>query len=357
MKHLLLIICLLFTYTGPAHSQPLKHFADSIRRAYKIPELGYALISADSVYEIDVAGTKKWGTNTPAETSDLFRIGSNTKAITGFIAALLVKQGKIKWDTKFFDLYPELKAKSRKEYHDLTLLNLLTFRSRLFAYTYTNDTPVKGQFTGNEDEQLYQFAKWFFQSKPVNAKDSIHFSNLGYIAAGLMLEKASGKTYRQLVTELGTKLGINFHFGQPNNTDINQPWGHNAALVPEPPGDNYKLNWLLPAGNICVSLPDYIKFIQLELSGLAGRSELLTREEFHFLHFGLKRFSVGWFWHKDEQGQNFSHNTGNPGTFLTSVYVYPGLDRAFILFSNAQTDAASEGFDVLYDEMKSKYGK
>ena len=172
-----------------------------------------------------------------------------------------------------------------------------------------------------------------------------------------MLEKASGKSYKQLVTELGNKLDIDFRFGQPNMLDSTQPWGHDADLRPEPPADNYKLNWLLPAGNICVNLPDYVKFIQLQLQGLTGRSALLTKEQFEFLHFGLARFSVGWFWDTDDAGQKFSHNTGNPGTFLTSVYVYKDLDKAFILFSNAQTDAASEGMELIYDEMKRRYGK
>ena len=352
-----LLSCLLLCFATNGYCQSLKPFADSIRQVYKIPELGYAVVSGDSVLELDVAGVKKWGTEIAAEKNDLFRIGSNTKAITGFVAAMLVKEKTISWSTKFFDLFPELKAGSRMEYHDVSLLNLLSFRTRLFAYTYTDTTPVKGQFKGSEDEQLYQFAHWFFKQKPVARNGDIHFSNLGYVAAAPMLEKASGKTYKRLVANLGDQLGIQFRFGQPNTIDTSQPWGHSGDMIPEPPGDNYKLNWLLPAGNICVSLPDYVKFIQLQLHGLAGRSELLTKEEFHFLHFGLTRFSVGWFYDTDEQGHIFSHNTGNPGSFLTSVYVYPDYDRAFVLFSNAQTDAAAGGLDILCKEMKRRYTK
>ena len=357
MRQALIICFLLFYFTVCAQSQGLKLFADSIRQVYKIPELGYAIVSSDSLYELDVAGYKKLGSNRIAEKTDLFRIGSNTKAITGLIAATLVKQGKISWDTRFFDLYPELKAGSRKEYYDLTLLNLLTFRGRLIPYTYTNDIPKKDQFTGGEDVQQYQFARWAFQQTAVANQDSIHFSNLGYVAAGLMLEKAADKSYKQLVIDLEKRLQISFKFGQPNNIDTLETWGHDANLLPEPPGDNYKLNWLLPAGNICVSLPDYVKFIQLQLKGLSGRSEVLSKKEFEFLHFGLKRFAVGWFWDTDDNGQLFSHNTGNPGTFLTSVYVYPGSDKGFILFCNVQTDAASEGMDVIYNEMKRRYSK
>jgi CubicO group peptidase (beta-lactamase class C family) len=354
-KNFLTIVLLLFNFFS-AKSQSLKAFADSIRNAYHIPELAYAVVSADTIYEMQALGYKKINSDRQAALSDKFRIGSNTKAVTGFIAALLVKQGKISWDTKFFDLFPELKAGSRPGYRELTLLKLLSFRTKLYSYTYTYAQPVKGQFKGTEEQQRYQFAAWFFKRPPAAGNDSIHFSNLSYVAAGLMLEKVSGKTYKQLVKELGTQLGIDFSFGQPNMLDGNQPWGHDANLKPEAPADNYKLNWLLPAGNITLNLPDYAKFIQLQLQGLKGASKLLTAEEFYFLHYGLPRFAIGWFWNMDENNQKYSHNTGNPGTFLTEVYVYKDLDKAFILFSNAQTDEAEEGLDVLYRELKIEYG-
>lgn len=305
---------------------------------------------------MQIIGAKKINTSLVAEPNDKFRIGSNTKAITGFIAAQLVKQNKISWNTKFFDLFPELKAKSNPTYRNLTLLNLLTFRTKLFPYTYTYSEPTKEQFTGNEEQQRYQFTTWFFQHKPVSGKDSINFSNLGFIAAGLMLEKASGKPYKELVTDLGKQLEINFGFGTPNSIDTLQPWGHDKDLNPEEPSDNYKLNWLLPAGNINVSLPDYTKFIQLQLQGLLGKSQLLTKEEFTFLHYGLTKFAVGWFWLTDENSQAFSYNTGNPGTFLSKVFVFKDTDRAYIFLTNSQTDDTEKGLNILYAELKKKYG-
>ncbi|MBC7426482.1 MAG: serine hydrolase, partial [Bacteroidia bacterium] len=201
-----LTILLFFHTSLITYGQSLEHFADSIRQKYDIPELAFAVISADSIYEMKILGFQRINTRYKAQPDDKFRIGSNTKAITCFIAAELVKKGKINWNTKFFDLFPELKHSSNKKYHQLTLLNLLSFRTRLYKYTYTYNKPSQDQFNGTEDEQRYQFTKWFFQHKPVSNKDSINFSNLGYVAAGLMLEKASGKQYKQLVAELGQEL-------------------------------------------------------------------------------------------------------------------------------------------------------
>lgn len=349
------ILFFLLLFSGSLRSQSNKTFADSLRKVHHIPELAYAVVSSDKIYEEHALGYKRINTTLPAALSDKFRIGSNTKAITGFIAALLVKEGKLKWDTRFFDLFPELKAGSDPAHAALTLLDLLSFRTRLYSYSYNYDKPEQKDFTGDETQQRYQFTAWFLKQPAVQDTASIHFSNLSYIAAGLMLEKASGKPYKELVRDLGKKLDIDFNFGQPNSLDSLQPWGHNKDLVPEPPGDSYKLNWLLPAGNINVSLPDYIKFIQLQLNGLKGASKLLTASEFDFLMNGLPQFSIGWFPDKDKQGHALCSNTGNPGSFLSRVIICKETDKAYILLFNAQTEEGYTALDVLSDHLLSRF--
>lgn len=331
--------------------------ADSIRRLYEIPELAYAVVSSDSVLEMHVLGYRRWGADYAAGPDDRFRIGSNTKAITGFIAARLVKQGELSWDTRFFDLYPELKEQSRPEYQDLTLLDLLTFRSRLLKWTYTDATPTPEEITGDEPAQRYAFMAWCLRQPPVAKTSGPSFSNPAYVAAGLMLEKATGRSYAELVADLGKELDIHFAFGAPNARDNDQPWGHDQSLEPELPQENRKLSWLLAAGNIQLSLTDYAKFIQLQLDGAAGRSPLLSAEEFRFLQQGQERFAVGWFWEKEPAGDVVVYNIGNPGTFLSKVYMLPEKDRAFILLCNAQTPAADEGLDKLYEVLRGGYPK
>ncbi len=349
MRHFLL--CFLFVcLTISAQSRNNTRFADSIRVAYNVPELAYAVISTDSIIEMHVSGVTKINTAHAAGITDRFRIGSNTKTITAFIAAELVKQGKIKWTTKFFDLYPELKNVSKKEYYNTTLLELLSFRSSLMSWTYTNDAPTLINLADNEEQQRYQFIQWSLQKPPIKRDKGFGFSNPGYVAAGLMLERASGKSCKQLITELGKKLDIDFGFGAPNMLDTLQPWGHYANLEPEAPADNYKLNWLLPAGNVNVTLPDYAKFIQLQLKGLRGQSTLLSKKEFEYLHFGLPEFAVGWFW-REENGHKLSFHTGNPGTFLSQVFIDRDNNRAYILFANAQTDKTSEVFEILLSRL------
>lgn len=349
------VLAIMLTCGSQTASAQTEIRADSIRRLYEIPEMAYAVVSSDSVLEMHVLGYRRWGADYAAGPDDRFRIGSNTKAITGFIAARLVKQGELSWDTRFFDLYPELKGQSRAAYHDLTLLDLLTFRTRLLKWTYTDATPTPEEVSGDESAQRYAFMAWCLRQTPVPKTSGPSFSNPAYVAAGLMLEKATGRSYAELVADLGKELGIHIGFGAPNARDNDQPWGHGQDLEPEPPQENRKLNWLLAAGNIQLSLSDYAKFIQMQLAGAAGRSPLLSSKEFSFLHKGRERFAVGWFWEKEPAGEVVVYNVGNPGTFLSKVYMLPDKDRAFILLCNAQTPAAEEGMDTLYRELRSRY--
>ena len=352
-----LVIAMFLLLPAKVGAQNTIIVADSIRTAFGIPDLSYAIVSADTIFEQHALGVKKMnGDDMNASLNDRFRIGSNTKAVTGYLAALLVHRGKIAWNTKFFDVFPAMKAGARKEYYDLTLLDLLSFRTHLFPYTYTNSRPVKKQFHGSDSAQRYQFAAWFFRQPPVRPADSICFSNLGYVAAGLMLEHASGRSYPDLVAELNASLGTDFRFGQPNQHNSVQTWGHNAAGIPEGPTDDYKLNWLLAAGNINANLTDYLKFIQLQLQGLQGRDGELQAAEYNFLLFGRPQFAVGWFWDRDEHGRPYAWNIGNPGTFLSRVFVYPAANRAVIILSNIQSPGAEDGQALLLQKIKEVYG-
>lgn len=339
-----------------AIGQSDRAFADSLRTRFGIPELAYAVVSADSIIEMQISGVHRNNTEQIASLNDRFRIGSLTKTVTSYIAAVLVKQGKIQWNTKFFDLYPELKNRSDSGYYNLTLLDLITFRANLISWSYDNTTPTKKKISGDARQQRYLFTEWVLRQKPFSGNRTLFWSNPSYVAAGLMLEKATVKPYESLVAELGQVLDINFGFGQPNLLDENQPWGHDEHLKPEIPANNYKLNWLSSAGNINVSLPDYCRFIQMQLRGLLGRSELLTAEDFANMHFGKPEFAYGWKWYVDDKtNMKVSYHEGNPGTFLSKVFICHNSKKAFILFANVQSQKADQGLKLLLDQLMAKY--
>jgi len=353
----LTFLALLLAAVVPAQSANLKSIADSIRQEYGIPELGYAVMSADSVMEIATLGFKRAHSDIAAQPNDRFHLGSCTKAITGMVAGLMVKRGRIQWDTKFFDLYPELKQGSDSAYYNMTLVELLSHRARIQPLTEEEEYPPRDGFTGS-GSQRYQFVAWVLRKEPVESDEPYSYSNAGYAAAAIMLEKVSGKTWKELIRDLGRELGVDFGFSWPNIADSNQPWGHDVKdgdLVPLPPSDPYRLKWVEPAGDINMNLPDYAKFLQINLQGLQGKSQLLNREEFEFLHFGVPdHYAIGWTWGVNDKGHRVSAHDGSADTFYCWAYIISEIDRGYIVVANS---ANKEGVKEFLKVLLKTYGK
>lgn len=355
----LLLLTLLLSITNTVKSQSLVSFADSIRKVYKIPALAYAVVSSDEIIETQVVGIRRVNTTYTSRITDKFHIGSNTKGITAFIAAQLVHDGKLKWETNFLELFPELRPKKIRDYDSITLKDLLTHRAQLQPYTYTNEKPTQKQIIGDNATQRYLLAKYFLSQKPATEDENrLTRSNANYVLAGLMLEKATGRSYKDLVDDLNNLLEIKFGFDYPNATDTFQPYGHDKDLNIIQPFDNYKLNWLLTAGNINSNITDYATFMQLLLIGLKGESDLLTQKEYNNLLFGMPHFSFGWFNKIDkETNHHIAYNEGNAGAFISHAEIIKEANKAYIIFTNAATPQTSEGIAVLLKEMERRYGK
>ena len=70
-------------------------------------------------------GRPKRGDPTPMTTNDVFHIGSCTKSMTATLAAMLIDEGKLRWDTTIADIFPELKGRMDKQYETVTVEQLL----------------------------------------------------------------------------------------------------------------------------------------------------------------------------------------------------------------------------------------
>lgn len=189
----LLVTVLLAANLLTINAQNIKSFADSLITEYKIPEIGFAVITRDSIFDIRTIGFNRndiKNEQTKADLSDYFHLGSNTKAITGFVAACMVENNKITWATKFFDLFPEFKNQSNIEYHNITLEDLLSHRAKIKPYTSGLEYKLLPAFKGDKTEQRKQFVEFLLNEVPVkNTTKVYNYSNAGYSVAALMLEK------------------------------------------------------------------------------------------------------------------------------------------------------------------------
>ena len=312
--------------------------------------MSYAVIGPTSILELHTSGHHRIddpNTKTQSDTRDLFHLGSNTKAITSFIAATLVEQNKISWDTKFFELFPTWLSMSNPAYEDITLQQLLSHQAGIPAYTEGREFDVLPPFEGEKEQQRKEFVQHVLRSKPLGPiGTSYHYSNAGYSLAAVMLEKVSGKTWEGLVTDIiGDQLGMRYKLGWPNYNDTTQPFGHwieNGRIRALMPDNPYKLNLIQPGTDLSMPATDYAKFVQFHLNGLLGQDNELKATTYKFLHFGIKDYAIGW--NNGLIGEKpVSFHIGSAGTFYTYSLIDTTEKRAYIIMMNCAHPLAKQG--------------
>lgn len=355
------ITTLLFLFiTTISFGQKTVPFADSIRNVYGIPEISYAVVDSKSTLEIAALGRHSIELQDPATLNDRFHIGSNTKAMTAFMIAKYVEKGKLQWTTKFFDLFPEWKEKSKPEYGNITLQDLLSHKAGIHPFQGEGDPPIP-DFKGTNQEKRKQFGQFVLSLEPLKLDDQNPFiySNAGYTLANLMLEKATGKSWEQLLEKVFNKdLKLNVKLSWPENQKRKDTWGHSAEegkLKAIPSTFDYHLDYTEPAGDINIKLKDYLKFIQLNLKGLEGQDNYLKSETYTFIHKGIEHYSLGWF-NIYEAGKELSTHSGTVGTYYTLVHIDRIKGKAYIIFTNAFSPETQQGVRLLMRKLKENYG-
>lgn len=337
---------------------------DSIRIANNIPSIAYGIIKNDSIIVINTVGYRDILSKEKAESEDLYHIGSNTKAFTGFLAAKMVEDNLIKWDTKFFDLYPELKNESNTAYYGITLKELLSHRARLINFNQPPEIMMifgKYEKTINDNltqpEKRYYLIKEILKAEPLppyeECKDS--YSNAGFIAAALMLEKVTEQSWENLMAKLSNDLNLGIHIGSFIDLGM-QPKGHinpksmrldiDKDLIPVqiPVQDELRplngffefLQLCTPAGNISISVNDFLKFLQLNINGINGGNNYLKTETYTQIFTSYPHYSMGW-WGEPEENLIYSHRGSNL-MFNSFAGISPENKLGVVVMINSHND-------------------
>jgi CubicO group peptidase (beta-lactamase class C family) len=251
-----------------------KELAPYLER-YKLPAVAAAVVKDGRIVAAGVAGTRRIGTATPVMLQDKFHIGSDTKAMTSLLAAILIEHPKtgdrvkLGWKTTVGEVYPELLDKMAAGVKDVTLEQLLSHTSGipgdreehipLLNYSVADDRAnLDGMRAG-------LVARLVTMALTAPSGQRFEYANMGYVLAGAMLEKLAGKTWEELVAEhIFEPLRMaSAGFGpQSSMGRVDAPLGHAPdkngqvrAYLAGPWGDNPAI--LGPAGTAHMSVLDF----------------------------------------------------------------------------------------------------
>lgn len=333
MRNILLIITLFVTIK--LYSVDISSLMEPIRQKYQVPSMSAAIIYNDETIAVWTDGLRAKTQPLKVTPNDLFHLGSNTKAMTSTLIGILVERGLLKWDTKVIDLFPELIGKINAQYNTLTLEQLLTHTGGLpkdinywpihaispthviAARNITMSTALSGHLATVPGNYLY--------------------SNLGYIIAGHMAEKVTGKSWETLLRELiFAPLGMqSAGFGPPGiGGTTNQPLGHDQngtpAYIDNPP-------LLGPAGTVHMTITDWAKFIAMHLRATRGNDTLFQAniaEKIYAAKSGAGN-AMGWLITSRSWGEGtVVTHSGSNGYWYSVVWMAPLKNFAVIVATN-----------------------
>ena len=341
----------------------LSEIVSKARENFKVPAIAVSVMNVETVYFQEVQGVRVVDKPAQATLDDYFHIGSCSKSVLAVMAAKLIEQKTITWQTRFFDVFPELKENANGAYGDISLEDLFLSKAGIKAYTNAEADPFPDYEPSVSDKRL-EFVKYLITQPPSSENKDGKFqhlySNASYTMASAMLERVSGLSYEDLARRtLTDDLGISVHIGWPNSIGVDQPWGHMIAkdkIVPFPPDHDYKLPYLItPAGDLSMKPRDYAKYTQLHLRGLKGNDNYISSKAYHHIHFGHAGFSLG-VANGALGGKRYSGFDGSAGTFFCRSIIVPESDFAFTIMTNAGSGTGSmEAVDWLTMRIVKEY--
>jgi CubicO group peptidase (beta-lactamase class C family) len=247
-----------------AQEAPLQGFDEYVNKALKdweVPGVGIAIVRGDKVVLAKGYGVRKLGDPTPVDERTIFAIGSSSKAFTAAALAMLVDEGKIKWDdpvTKHlpgFELYDPYASK------EMTVRDLLCHRSGLDR----GDLMWYGSEYGRDEiirRARFLRPSWSFRSQ-------FGYQNIMYLTAGQIIPAVTGKSWDDFIKDRFFKpLGMAASGTSVNDlkssNNVSTPHGKIEEKVVAIPWRN--IDNIAPAGSINSNVAEMTAWVRLQLS-------------------------------------------------------------------------------------------
>jgi CubicO group peptidase (beta-lactamase class C family) len=182
----------------PAHSPVLRidALAERARATFVVPGLSVAVVKDGAVVLVKGYGVKKLGESAPVGSGTLFGIASNTKAFVAASLAILVDEGKLRWDDRVVDLLPGFAMYDPWVTREMQVRDLLSHRSGLGLGAGDLLFFPQTDFTVAEIIRKLRYIK-----PATSFRTTYAYSNLMFVTAGEVIRAVTGKGWDEFVRE------------------------------------------------------------------------------------------------------------------------------------------------------------
>ena len=319
---------------------------------WKVPGLSVAIVRNDSVIYAKGFGVLKAGTKTPVDAKTLFEIGSSSKAFTATLVAMMVTDGKMRFDDRLTTYLPDFRLYDAVANEAVTVRDALTHRSGI----------ARGELVWlgadiSRDEVLHRL-RFLKPESPFRSRYS--YQNMMFLAAGQAAGRAAGSTWDDLIrtrifTPLGMTSSVPTSKGLTNpNTTVGHGLDHDTVFIKMPfNGDN-----IAPAGAILSSAADMAQWLRFQLNdGQVNGKRLVAAQALRETHSPqmltspgagggrggqpdsvppvthFSSYGMGWFV-EDYRGQLVWQHGGNTIGMTAAVGMMPEKKFGVVVLSN-----------------------
>jgi len=346
----LLLVTIVCGQPARAQEAPLGGFDEYVNKAlrdWEVPGVAIAVVKDGRLVLAKGYGVRKLGEPAPVTERTLFAIGSTSKAFTAASVAMLVDEGKLKWDDPATKYLPSFELYDPYVTRELTVRDLLSHRSGLGV------ADLLWYGTEYDRDEILRRARYL---KPASSlRSTFGYQNVMYLAAGQIIAKVSGKSWDEFIRQrIFTPLGMT-----ASNTSVKDL--KNADNVASPHAENKDkvevIQWrnldnIAPAGSINSNVIDIAQWVRLQLGeGAYGDQRLISSgaikemhrsqtvipfepspllPEAHFLNYGL-----GWLL-SDYRGRKLVQHSGGIDGMSAQVAMISEEKLGLVILANRE---------------------
>ncbi len=259
-----------------AQTAPFTGFDDYVNKAIKdweVPGLAIAIVKDDKIIYAKGYGLRELGKTAPVDEYTIFAIGSSSKAFTAASIAMLVDEGKLKWDDPATKYLPSFQLYDPYVTREMTVRDLLTHRIGLergdqlwYATAYSR-------------EEVLRRIRYLTPSSSV--RSHFCYQNVMFLAAGQIVPSVTGKTWDDFIAErifstLGMKETGSTIRTLSNSNDVSTP--HVKIDDKVQPVAWRQIDNIGPAGSINSNVTDMAQWVRMQLGNGKFEGKQLVSE-------------------------------------------------------------------------------
>ncbi len=336
----------------------LDSYVNKVLKTFNVPGVSIAIVKDGKVLLTKGYGIKTIGKSDPVDKHTLFGIASNSKAFTATALALLVEDGKIKWDDPVINYLPWFRLSSPYVTSELTVKDLLVHRSGLGLGA--GDLLLWPSTDLTRDEIVRKI-----KDVPLatSFRNNFAYDNVLYLVAGELISTVSGMSWEKFIkTRILQPLGMDETIAdisllpEQKNVATTHAEVEGKLKIVKP----YLNNVTDPAGGINSNAVDLAKWMITQLDsgkapdgttlfnpettsklwqfvtpiGVSKAPKELAPLQQNFFGYGLGFFIT------DFRGHKMVYHTGGLAGYVSKITLIPDLKLGVAVLTNQESGYA-----------------